>query len=163
MVRENRGGREAKGKMHGLLSTKVFVVHKQSQCCSPKEPLKIQTLSSEIVKLTNKPHYGSRNCCKLHMLSCVESSHTCLIRTYIFRLRSPSNIYFIILLPKTCTHPPLYVLCYTYHLTLAVAVFMFGVSCYLLCVMVSHLNMCSVELLGVCFIIIEQSGIKQHG
>ena len=58
---------------------------------------------------------------------------------------------------------PLYVLCYTYHLTLAVAIFMFGISCYLLCIMVSHLNMCAVELLGAGFIIIEQNGIEQHG
>ena len=58
---------------------------------------------------------------------------------------------------------PLYVLRYTYHLTLAVAIFMFGVSCYLLSIMVSHLNMCSVELPEAGFIIIEQNGIEQHG
>ena len=55
------------------------------------------------------------------------------------------------------------VLRYMYHLTLAVAIFMFGVSCYLFSIMVSHLNMCSVELPGVGFIIIEQNGIEQHG
>ena len=92
MVREQR--------WEGGQREDAWSVKYKSICCSQtvsvvhqKEPLKIQTLSSEIVKLTNQTLYGSRNCCKLHMLSCVESSHTCLIRTYIFRLRSPSNIY----------------------------------------------------------------------
>ena len=61
--------------------------------------------SCEIVILTNKPLYGSRNCCpcKLHMLSCVESSH---VSSYIFFIySSPSNTYLIILHLEACTYP----------------------------------------------------------
>ena len=84
MVREQRWER---GQREDAWSVKyTSICCSQSQCCSPKRAIE----NSNAFKWNCN---GSRNCCKLHMLSCVESSHTCLIRTYIFRLRSPSNIY----------------------------------------------------------------------
>ena len=61
------------------------------------------------------------------------------VLTYTFIYTSSRNTYLIILFLEACTNP-LYALRYSYHLTLAVAAFIFHSNLYL--------NMCSVELPG---------------
>ena len=102
MVREKRGRRGGQGE--DAWSVKY---EKYGTCMlfTEKQSLQIRTPSSEIVKtIAIKLLYKSRNCypCKLHVLSCVESLHTC---TYLFMYNSPSNTYLVILLLEGYTHP----------------------------------------------------------